>query len=199
MNPSLVRRLSSELSRLDLATYEAIARTGTPTLDRVFRDVSRAADYSKLWLGSAALLVAAGGPRGPRAAAEGLASVALTAAVVNILLKPVGRRARPNRATHEVAGIRHVRMPRSRSFPSGHAASAFAFATGVGSSLPEAAVPLSALATLVAYSRVHTGVHYPLDSIFGSVAGLALAPLAITLLRHLQGRAEAAAGHPGEP
>ena len=31
------------------------------------------------------------------------------------------------------------------------------------------------LATAVAYSRVHTGVHYPGDVIIGSLAGLLLA------------------------
>ena len=36
-------------------------------------------------------------------------------------------------------------------------------------------MPLHALAGLVAYSRVHTGVHYPLDAIPGSLLGVALA------------------------
>ena len=70
---------------------------------------------------------------------------------------------------------RHVPMPRSRSLPSGHSAAAFAFATGVGSVLPREAVGLRALAALVAYSRVHTGVHYPGDVIVGSLLGGALA------------------------
>jgi undecaprenyl-diphosphatase len=65
-------------------------------------------------------------------------------------------------------------MPRSTSWPSGHSASAFAFAAGV---------PLSALASFVAYSRVHTGVHYPSDAIAGTVSGVALAPVAVAALR----------------
>src|SRR5215213_6765098 len=51
--------------------------------------------------------------------------------------------------------------------PSGHSAAAFAFATGVGHELPPAAIPLHGLAALVAYSQVHTGVHYPGDVIAG--------------------------------
>jgi PAP2 superfamily len=47
---------------------------------------------------------------------------------------------------------------------------------------PDAGIPLSALAPLVAYSRVHTGVHYPVDALVGSVAGGALAPLAVGAL-----------------
>jgi undecaprenyl-diphosphatase len=81
---------------------------------------------------------------------------------------------------------RHVAMPSSTSFPSGHSASAFAFASGVGSSLPLAGMPLRALAALVAYSRVHTGVHYPADVVAGSVLGGAVAPVVVAALtRHI--------------
>ena len=62
-------------------------------------------------------------------------------------------------------------MPRSLSFPSGHSASAFAFATAVGQLIPLAAPPLRFVAAMVAYSRVHTGVHYPGDVIVGSLVG----------------------------
>ena len=54
-----------EVNRLDLAVYAAIAATPTPTLDRAFRRLSQAADYSKLWLASAALLAATGGASRP--------------------------------------------------------------------------------------------------------------------------------------
>ena len=177
-----------EVNRLDLAVYAAIAATPTPTLDRAFRRLSQAADYSKLWLASAALLAATGGQRGRRAAVNGLASTGLTSAVVNLVLKPLGGRRRPDRDTHQVPVARQVEMPRSTSFPSGHSASAFAFATGVATASPAAGIPLSALAALVAYSRVHTGVHYPLDAIAGSVSGVALAPLAVAALERCRRR-----------
>jgi membrane-associated phospholipid phosphatase len=112
-----------------------------------------------------------------RAAINGLASIAVTSAVVNLLLKPLGRRHRPHRDTQHVPITRQVTMPRSPSFPSGHAASASAFATGVATAWPEAAIPLSAAALLVAYSRVHTGVHYPVDVIAGDIVGTTLAQL----------------------
>ena len=169
-----------ELNRLDLAAYAAVAATPTPTLDIAFRRLSRAADHSKLWLASSALLYAAGGKRGRRAARDGLASVAFASATVNLVLKPLGNRRRPNRETNHVPVARYVTMPQSTSWPSGHAASAFAYTTGVGAAWPAAGIPISALATLVAYSRVHTGVHYPVDVIAGAVAGVASAPIAVT-------------------
>jgi undecaprenyl-diphosphatase len=172
----------SELTRLDTSVYAAIARTPTPSLDRAMRRLSRAADHSKLWVGSAAALAVFGGSRGRRAAVDGLASVALTSAIVNLLLKPLSARTRPDRARYQVPADRQVRMPHSRSFPSGHAASAFAFANGVSIAFPEAGIPLNGLAALVAYSRVHTGVHYPGDVLAGSVTGAALAPVAVAAL-----------------
>jgi membrane-associated phospholipid phosphatase len=177
-----------ELNRLDLAVYGAIAITPTPTLDRVFRRLSRAADHSKLWIASAAVLATVGGAGGRRAAVNGLASIAVTSAVVNLLLKPLGRRHRPHRATYHVPITRQVAMPRTASFPSGHAASASAFATGVATAWPEAGLPLSAAAALVAYSRVHTGVHYPLDVIAGSLTRATLAQLTAAALSRRHGR-----------
>ncbi len=169
-----VSELLQEVERLDVAAYAAVARTPTPSLDAALARLSAVADHSKLWLGVAGVLAIAGGPKGRRAAASGLASVGVASAVVNVAVKPLWRRSRPDRVLEEVPVARHVPMPGSTSFPSGHSASAFAFATGVAHVLPGAGVPVRALAGLVAYSRVHTGVHYPGDVIVGSLTGDAL-------------------------
>lgn len=161
----------AELEQVDRAVYAAIAGTDTPWLDQAMRRLSRAADYSKLSVAASAIL-ALSGARGRQAALSGLASVAATATIVNLLVKPLGRRHRPDRAADEVPPDRHVRMPASRSFPSGHTATAEAFASGVGRVLPIGAMPLHALAALVGYSRVHTGVHYPGDVLAGAVLGV---------------------------
>ena len=70
--------------------------------------------------------------------------------------------------------VRDARTPASSSFPSGHTASAFAFAAAVSADRPDLAFPLYALATAVGYSRVHVGVHYPGDVMAGAVLGLSI-------------------------
>jgi membrane-associated phospholipid phosphatase len=177
-----------DAERVDAALYAAIAHTPTPTLDQAMRRLSRSADYSRLSIASAAALALTGGPTGRRAAAFGLASLGLTATVVNVAVKPLSRRRRPDRVADHVALGRQVRMPISTSFPSGHSAAAFAFATGVGNVMPRIAVPLRALAALVAYSRVHTGVHYPGDAVVGSLMGTAIGQITTHALDRRQQR-----------
>ena len=179
---SSYRAWLADTEKVDLAVYSAIAATPTPALDRVMKSVSTAANYSRLWFAVAAVLAVTGRP-GRRAALRGIASIAVTSPLVNFVAKRAGRRPRPMLDDQQVLA-RQVRMPTSRSFPSGHAASAFAFSTGVGSTSPVVAIPLHAAAGVVAYSRVHTGVHYPGDVLVGSVLGTVLAQLTTHTLDH---------------
>lgn len=160
-----------ELGRVDRAVYEAVADVPTPHLDAVIRRLSDAANYSRLWLGIAATIAVLGREQGRRAAIEGVVSIGVTSAAVNLGAKSMFPRARPKRREPALFPAREVRMPTSTSFPSGHSASAFAFAHAVGRHLPMLAVPLRLLAGAVAYSRVHTGVHYPVDALVGSILG----------------------------
>lgn len=183
-----------ELGQLDLAVYRAIAITPTPNLDEPMRRLSRLADHSKLWMGAAAVLATVGGRTGRRVAATGVAALAVNALIVNLPLKRAARRARPDREAAMVPLARHVAMPLSPSFPSGHAASGFAFAAAVGGSLPVASAPLRLVASAVAYTRVHTGVHYPGDVVVGALIGTTVGEIVTVVSRRLQRRSAGRSG-----
>ena len=73
------RRAAAEIGQLDLAVYAAVAQTPTPSLDRALSGLSRAANYSRLSIASAA--AAQRGWRAARPAMRrkmGLSSVAVT-------------------------------------------------------------------------------------------------------------------------
>jgi undecaprenyl-diphosphatase len=176
-------RARVELGGLDRAVYDAVASTPSPTIDRAVARISNAANHSKLWMVTAGVLGATG-PTRRRAALIGLVAVGTTSAVSNLVVKPVMSRGRPER-TDSVRN-RGVRMPQSHSFPSGHTASAFAFSSAVGGELPALATPLRLMATTVAYSRVHTGVHYPGDVVIGALLGAGIGT-ATRLLAHRGG------------
>jgi membrane-associated phospholipid phosphatase len=175
--PEAVLRVLRLLGRWDRRAYKAVAGMTTPLLDEPMRLVSRVADYSKPWLATAAVLAAVGGRTGRRVALTGVVAVAATSFVVNQPMKLAGWRARPDRLTLRVPVPRWVPMPASTSFPSGHAASAAAFAGAVGEAMPRLSLPLGVAAAAVCFSRVYTGVHYPGDVVVGAATGAVIGRL----------------------
>src|SRR3954454_8686343 len=168
------RGVLAPLVWLDCALFARVAGGHTPWLDRGLPLLSRSANNSGLWIAIAGCLAAGGGRRGQRAAGRGLGSIGVTSLVVNQGIKRVVRRPRPS--LRNVPAVRRVRVaPLTTSFPSGHAASAAAFATGVASEFAPAGLPLSALAAAVGASRVYVGVHYPFDVLAGAATGAVIA------------------------
>ncbi|AKH86781.1 phosphoesterase [Streptomyces sp. CNQ-509] len=162
------------LRRADHALFARIAATRWPGAEPVLPRLSRAADHGVLWFGTAAAVAAFGGPRGRRAALRGLGSLALASATANTAGKGAFRRARP--VLDAVPVIRHLtRQPITSSFPSGHTASAAAFACGVAMESPRWGLALAPVAWSVAFSRIYTGAHYPSDVLAGAALGLGAA------------------------
>lgn len=158
------------VARRDEQVYGTLARRPGAMTDAVMPALSRAADYSVLWVGVAAAMRAFGGRRAKRAAVRGLGSVAVSSLVTNQVLKRLYARRRPDQSLLPVRRVAR-RTPTSSSFPSGHSASAAAFATAVALEHVPLGAALGVLAAGVGLSRVSTGAHYPSDVLVGFAAG----------------------------
>ncbi len=176
-----LEQITEGLAELDAEVFEAIAHSPSRLLDTTMPPLTRAADHSKLWLALAAAMSVAGGPATQRAAARGVVSLALTSLVTNQVIKRIQPRERPNILL--VPLLRRARRrPRSNSLPSGHAASAAAFAIGVGLENSLLGLPVAGLAALVGLSRIATGAHYPGDVLAGFGIGASIAVLGAKLV-----------------
>jgi undecaprenyl-diphosphatase len=174
-----MRELLEAIDAYDRRLFERLTGRERRFADRWLKRLSTAANRSVLWLSLAAVIAIVGGHRGRKAARRGAVAIALTSTLVNLPLKYLARRGRPRIRRSERPML--VRMPASFSFPSGHSASAFAFATAIGLEDPPVLPLILPLAGGVAYSRVHLRVHYPLDVLVGGAigAGMGLASGAV--------------------
>jgi undecaprenyl-diphosphatase len=119
--------------------------------------------------------------------------LAVTIAVLLALLsgdglKTMVTRDRPFVSSRAVAVI--GKKPHDSSFPSGHAATSFAAAGVLATVAPAGKWAWWTGATLVAYSRVYLGVHYPSDVIGGALVGLACAWVVTKAMRARRPRSE---------
>lgn len=102
------------------------------------------------------------------AAREALIALVVSHLVVQVVKRSVMRR-RPTDVGQ--AGV-FVEVPDCFSFPSGHACASMSVAFAYGLRFPALAVPLVALASIVGFSRVRLGVHYPGDVLVGQAIAI---------------------------
>ena len=171
----------SKLDALDRRLFRRLTRREQAGADRGLLALTTSANRSVIWLCIAGLLALAGGDRGRRAALRGLLAISLTSTLVNLPLKYLARRERPEVRRGDRPHV--LPLPGSFSFPSGHSASAFAFTTAVAREDPRLLAFVLPLAGLVAYSRVHLRVHYPFDVLAGATIGTAMGLTSNALVR----------------
>ena len=168
--PVATLSLPPAVDRFDDAVDKAFDRVrGNRALDRLFYAASALGDHGLIWL----IIGAVRGLRSEHdwhAAVRLGAGVGIESAVVNLGIKSFFRRRRP-----VFDGIRpmHLRQPRTSSFPSGHATSAFT-AAGLLSDQDELWPLYYAVAAVVATSRVYVRIHHASDVVAGIAVGVAL-------------------------
>ncbi|MFF8227916.1 bifunctional phosphatase PAP2/diacylglycerol kinase family protein [Streptomyces caelestis] len=141
-------------------------------LDPALPRLSRRANHGAVWFAAAAALAATRTPRARRAASRGLASLGLASLTVNALGKRTARHVRP--APVPLIG-QPKRRPTTASFPSGQAAAAAAFATGVALESPAWGTVVAPVAASLALSRARGGAHVPGDVLAGAALGVGAA------------------------
>lgn len=169
------RQRLADANQWDCSITTRIGRWPRTVADPALNALSRSANHSGLWFSLAAVL-AAGSRHQRRGALRGVVAIGGASLLANGVLKPLVPRRRP--AADLLPAFRSLAdPPTSSSFPSGHSASAAAFALAVGLESPKTALVVAPLAVAVGYSRVHVGVHWTTDVAAGSAlgAGVALA------------------------
>jgi membrane-associated phospholipid phosphatase len=144
---------------------------GNKAADFVFYGASRIGEHAMVWLALAALLRLRG-RRYRRGAWRAAISVFVEAAVVNLGIKTLVGRKRPD---HSGEHPHKLREPWTSSFPSGHASAAACAAILMSDADPSMAPAYGGLAAVIAASRVHVRMHHASDVIGGALVGSVIA------------------------
>jgi undecaprenyl-diphosphatase len=168
------------INAVDVALMNWLRAVDAPMLDAAMTWISASGGAGTVWV---LLALFAFTRHTDRAAAwRVMLTLLLCYTVVDAVVKPLVGRSRPS--VNALAAKRDLpAMPASKSFPSGHAASTFGAALAVSRMWPRTRLVWWMLATLIGYSRIYLGHHYPLDVAGGALLGIGIA-LAVLGGRH---------------
>jgi len=152
-------------------------------------------DLNKTWIGWVIflslwmLLILKGGRRGVITAIMLIPLLTMSDQMSSAVLKPIFEKPRPCREVDGVLIIEQLRLlvpcGSGYSFPSSHATNNFAVAVLLGYFYKRWLLIFLSIATLVGFSRIYVGVHYPSDILGGAIVGTICALIFIMLLKYL--------------
>ena len=154
------------VTQWDLSILDALQGCRIPFLDRVLSAVTHLGDHGIFWILFALALLCI--PRTRRLGVCVALALILDLLLCNVLIKPLVARPRPY-ALREIELL--IDAPKDFSFPSGHAAAAFAAASALALRRSRLTVPALLLALVICFSRLYLYVHYPTDVLAGIFLG----------------------------
>ncbi|HWG74212.1 MAG TPA: phosphatase PAP2 family protein [Acidimicrobiales bacterium] len=177
--PRPLNRSLRGVGGFDLAVDRTFQRhlRDRPVVDRVMYGASAVGDHGILWFAIAGLQQVRrrrAGVASWRPFVRTTAGIGIESALVNGPVKWMFRRDRP---AVDAARPLRLRQPRTSSFPSGHATSAFCAAALLRDGDPWWPLYYCA-AVVVALSRVHVRIHHGSDVAGGIILGIALGEVA---------------------
>jgi undecaprenyl-diphosphatase len=145
--------------------------------NRVFYAASELGNHSIVWHVVNAFVTLLG--RDVRGGVAVAGALGVESALVNGPVKMLFRRERPE---HDGERPHALRKPKTSSFPSGHATSAFCAAALFTQRDPRRRVVYYGIASVVAVSRVHVKIHHASDVVAGAAIGAAMGAAAKRVL-----------------
>lgn len=196
----------SEAHPVEISAFRLVnTRTANPVLDAIMPVATDLDRWRIVFVAAWTILAIFGGKKGRWAAVALIPLIAASDQISSGLIKPLVHRARPCEVlghvhlwygkegwitTPEVLARSYKATP---SFPSGHAANITASMVFLGLLYRKLLTPLASIATLVCFSRIYIGVHWPSDVLAGAALGSTLACIAYSILersRHALGSLE---------
>ena len=173
LRDAMLRRMGP-LQRLDAQLFLAVNTLPHPVWANVLADgITLITTGGWIWLLGLALGRILGVSNSRRAFRLAAPSVIGATSAVEWPIKALFRRRRP--FIDIVRALVIGRRPDGWSFPSGHTAAAFSGAWVLSTVWPKRAPVFFGLASLVGFSRIYVGAHYPGDVFFGATLGMLIA------------------------
>lgn len=139
--------------------------------DIFFKNITHLGDAGIFWIVLTIVLLCFRQTR--KAGIYSACALFLSLIVNNLILKNLIGRVRPYEL---IEGLQCIVGPaHDASFPSGHTGASFASAVSIHKQIPKKyAVFFIVLASLIAFSRLYVGIHYPTDVLGGLVTGIGI-------------------------